>query len=271
MCGERRRSALQGENAGYHSAMPPSAQPANLDDVQPWRQRYRREMNCQIVHDSLHRREGWTRSWLLLIDGAPVGHGSVAVGGPWNGKPAVFEFYVEPQHRPVAFDLFAELLAAGRPSAIESQTNDPLLAMMLHTFCKDVRSERILFPDAATTALSPPGARFRPATAADQPDLEALALDKDAAWVVEVDGSKLAAAGGIMSHYNPPYRDVYMAVAEPFRRRGLGSFLVQELKRVCYRHGHSPAARCRTDNHASRRTLQRAGFLPCGHLLTGLL
>jgi GNAT superfamily N-acetyltransferase len=33
-------------------------------------------------------------------------------------------------------------------------------------------------------------------------------------------------------HYNPPYGDVYMEVAEPFRRRGLGAYLVQELKRI---------------------------------------
>ena len=60
-----------------------------------------------------------------------------------------------------------------------------------------------------------------------------------------------------------------MDVAEPFRRRGFGSFLVQELKRVCYEGGHVPAARCGVDNVASRRTLQKAGFVPCGHILQG--
>jgi RimJ/RimL family protein N-acetyltransferase len=60
-----------------------------------------------------------------------------------------------------------------------------------------------------------------------------------------------------------------MEVGEPFRQRGLGSFLVQELKRVCYEGGHVPAARCNTGNVASRRTLQKAGLVPCGHILTG--
>lgn len=36
-----------------------------------------------------------------------------------------------------------------------------------------------------------------------------------------------------------------LAVAEPFRRRGFGAFLVQELKRVCYEGGYVPAARWR--------------------------
>jgi GNAT superfamily N-acetyltransferase len=60
-----------------------------------------------------------------------------------------------------------------------------------------------------------------------------------------------------------------MDVAEPFRRRGLGSFLVQELKRVCYEGGSVPAARCSPRNIASYLTLQKAGFVPCGNILNG--
>jgi GNAT superfamily N-acetyltransferase len=62
-----------------------------------------------------------------------------------------------------------------------------------------------------------------------------------------------------------------MNVAEPHRRRGLGAFLVQELKRVCYAGGHVPAARCNPGNLASRLTLQKAGFVPCGHVLKGVV
>ena len=60
-----------------------------------------------------------------------------------------------------------------------------------------------------------------------------------------------------------------MEVAEPYRRRGYGSYLVQELKRICYERGKKPAARCNVSNAASRRTLEKAGLLPCGHLLVG--
>ena len=81
--------------------------------------------------------------------------------------------------------------------------------------------------------------------------------------------AKIAATGGILFHYNRPYGDIYMEVAEPFRKRGLGCYLVQELKRVCYEQGSVPAARCSLTNIASRKTLQKAGFVPCGHLLTG--
>jgi GNAT superfamily N-acetyltransferase len=79
----------------------------------------------------------------------------------------------------------------------------------------------------------------------------------------------VAAGGDILFHYNRPYGDIYMKVAEPFRRRGVGTYLVQELKRVCYQGGSVPAARCNPTNIASRQTLQRAGFVPCGHIVKG--
>jgi len=87
-------------------------------------------------------------------------------------------------------------------------------------------------------------------------------------WVVEARGA-VVATGGFLCHYNPPYDDIFMEVAEPERRRGFGSYLVQEVKRVCYEAGKKPAARCNPANIASRLTLQKAGLLPCGRLLAG--
>src|SRR5437016_12582541 len=92
------------------------------EDVLPLRTRYRAEMNCQIVHDSIHRREGWTLSYLLSAGGgAAIGFGSVAIGGPWTGKPTIFEFYLLPEHRASAFAAFDALLAASDARSFEIQ------------------------------------------------------------------------------------------------------------------------------------------------------
>jgi GNAT superfamily N-acetyltransferase len=88
--------------------------------------------------------------------------------------------------------------------------------------------------------------------------------------VLELDG-KVVAQGGLLFHYNRPYGDIYMEVAEAFRQRGLGSYLVQELKRAAYELGAVPCARCNTTNVPSRRTLQKAGFIPFAHMLTGVI
>jgi GNAT superfamily N-acetyltransferase len=246
-----------------------SATPVTVQEILPWRDLYRQEMNCQIVRDSFHARQGWTQEYRLTVDDAAVGYGSVVVGGPWQGQPTVFEFYVLPQHRWRVFDLFETLLAASGAEAIEAQSNDTLLTMMLHTFADNVTAEKILFHDRLTTHLAAGGAQFRAATPEDETRMFAHQVEPVGDWLLELDGA-IAATGGLLFHYNRPYGDLYMEVAEPFRRRGLGAYLVQELKRVCYEMGSVPAARCDLSNIASRQTLQKAGFVPCGHLVRGV-
>jgi RimJ/RimL family protein N-acetyltransferase len=60
-----------------------------------------------------------------------------------------------------------------------------------------------------------------------------------------------------------------MEVKENFRRKGLGSFIIQELKKACYLAGRVPAARCNIRNKASRATLLKAGLKVCGFMLKG--
>jgi GNAT superfamily N-acetyltransferase len=243
-----------------------SANRTTLEEIRGLRDLYRQEMNCQIIHDSIHARPGWTLEYALHAGGTLVGYGSVAVVGPWKDKPSIYEFYVLPYYRSRLFDLFEVFLAAAGVSRIETQSNDALLTVILHLFANDVESESILYHDKLTTALAPAGAFFRQATTADALDISEEQLRSHG--VVEV-GGKIVAKGGILFHYNRPYGDIYMEVAEPFRRRGLGSYLVQELKRVCYEQGNTPSARCNPKNTASRKTLQKAGFVPCGHILVG--
>ena len=42
-----------------------NAEPVELAAILPFREAYRREMDCQIVHDSIHARAGWSREFLL--------------------------------------------------------------------------------------------------------------------------------------------------------------------------------------------------------------
>lgn len=248
-----------------------SVTPIAVEAIEPWREAYRREMNCQIVHDSLHARAGWTQHYLLALDGEAAGYGAVAVGGPWAGKPSIFELFIEPRWRCRAFDLFDALRRASAAVAMDAQTSDALLTVMLHAFATNVVVDRILFHDALQTArTAPPGCVFRSATPDDGEAMRAQRLDMEGEWVVEVDGA-LAGAGGVALHYNEPYADIYMEILPAFRRRGVGAYLTQGLKRACREMGREPCARCRPNNIASRRTLAKAGFAPFGLILTGAL
>src|SRR3954469_7713982 len=247
-----------------------SAAPTTLAQIAPLRELYRAEMNCQIMGDSFHTRPGWTQSYLLLIDNQPAGYGSIAIAGPWKDKPTAFEFFILPEHRLRVFDLFETFLAAANPIAIETQSNGILLHIMLHTYAKNIATEAILFHDRITTTMKQPGVIFRRSMPYDRAQIAAEKLDEGADYVLEQD-NKILATGGLLYHYNPPYGDIFMSVAESHRRSGLGSFIVQELKRTAYELGKIPACRCNIDNIPSRKTLQKAGFVPCGNRISGTL
>ena len=85
-------------------------------------------------------------------------------------------------------------------------------------------------------------------------------------WALDRRG-EIVATGGFALHYNAPYADLYMDVAEPYRGHGLGRYLVQELKRACHEAGRVPAARCHQANAASRATLVAAGMVPCARIV----
>jgi len=238
--------------------------------VRSLRTRYRQEMNCQIVKDSIHTRAGWAMTYALGLEDTLVGFGTVAIGGPWTDKPTILEFYVLPDHRARAFDLFEAFVEASGARLMEIQANDALLAMMLHTYAHEIMSEAILFRDGFTTALPANGAVLQALTSDEEVRASIAGRQGGPEFLLQVDG-KPAGKGGILFHYNPPYGDVYMDIAEAFRGRGFGPYLVQELKRQAYEIGSIPAARCNRDNRASRKTLQRAGFIPYAHILNGAI
>jgi len=207
-------------------------------------------------------------TYVLEVAGVVVGYGSVAISGPWKDKPTVFELYLQPEHRNRAFGLFEALLAASGARFFEVQSNDVLSTTMALTFGRDIDIEKIVFHDKLTTDLPARGATLRCVTSSEEIQNCLDRRQGGGEWLLELDG-KTAGKGGILFHYNRPYGDIYMEVNEPFRRRGLGSYLVQELKRLCYELGAVPCARCNPTNIASRQTLQTAGFVPFAQILIG--
>ena len=240
------------------------ARPAEYRDVEALRGLYRQELNCQIVRDSFLPR-GLADPYLILIEGRVSGYG--AVSNKYD-KGRIVEFYTLPNARGSAAPMFRKLLITSQATHIEAQTNNPLMLLMLFDFAKDITAENVLFHDAFSSHLACPNSLFRHVTPEDAGKIFPHQHQPVGEWIIE-SGAAIVASGGFLCHYNPPYGDIYMEVAEPARMQGFGSYLVQELKRVCYEAGKKPAARCNPDNLGSRRTLEKAGLLPCGRLLAG--
>lgn len=196
--------------------------------------------------------------WIVLREGS-----AVAYGGVWNRHfpDRLMEFYAVPGSSVEPIHGLRELVAASGATHIEAQTNIPGMLRLLHACATDVTEENVLFQEGGHTDLACRGATFR---RRGQGDDDA----PDGEWVVSLGGTAVA-AGGVLTHYNRPYGDVYIEVREDFRGRGIGSWMVQELRRVARAAGYVPAARCDPENEASRRTLERGGLVVCGSLLAG--
>jgi GNAT superfamily N-acetyltransferase len=242
--------------------------PVSLETILPLRELYRREMNCQIIHDSLPRR-GFGNMFQIRESGQLAGYGFV-MGYSDEPKDMIREFYVLPSYRGTAQRLFRHLITASQARRILTQSNDFLLTMMRYDCATEITSDTILFHDAMTSHLSLHGVVFRPVGPDDEGRIFEHAVEPPGDWALEREGM-IVATGGILTHYNPPYGDLYMEVDPAHRRQGLGSFLIQELKRTAYATGRAPAARCNVANTASRATLQKAGLLPCARLLSGVI
>ncbi|HEV2380069.1 MAG TPA: GNAT family N-acetyltransferase [Terriglobia bacterium] len=244
--------------------MTPAALKTELKNIRALRALFLQETNFQVRYDACHGR-GWTDSYLLMLDNLAVGYGSVK-GQEIEARDTVFEYFVVPPFRRRSSELFRLLLVASGAQYIECQSNDLLLSPMLYEFCPSVSADVVLFEDHAATEHIVPGAVVRRRRSDDK--IFEHKAEPVGDYVVELDGA-VAATGGFLLHYNPPFADLYMEVREDCRRRGIGSFLLQEVKKQCYLAGRVPAARCDIRNAASRGALLKAGLTVCGFMLLG--
>lgn len=240
------------------------AQKVDLEAILPLRTLFLEEAHHQVRYNARHER-GWSDSYLLGIDGANVGYGSI-MGREIKDRDTVFEFFVIPSFRSHASSLFAQLIAAAKPVFIECQSNEPLLAAMLFEFGRNIAADDILFEEHFCPDLAAPGVHVR--RRQDNDEIFTHHIEPVGDYVAEMDG-EIVATGGFMLHYNHPFADLYMEVREDRRRRGIGSFLLQEVKRECYLAGRVPAARTGIANYGSRACLRKAGLRTSGFLLKG--
>ena len=237
-----------------------------LSEILPLRHLFLQENNIQIRYYACHERN-WTHSYILKIDDQKIGYGSVKGKDDYlKDRDAIFEFYIIPPFRKHANKLFSELIKSSNAKYIECQSNQTLLPELFYEFSENINTETILFADHISTnhKISDVIFRIRKTgeiiTGKKESDMGAYVLEKE---------NEIIATSGFLTHYNFPFADLYMEVKESYRGKGVGSFILQEIKRECYLVGHVPAARCNTKNEASKGALLKAGFRICGYMLIG--
>lgn len=229
-------------------------------EIQELRRLLLAEMPFQFVYDKCHG-AGWADAYLFTVAGLPAGHGALWGKDDRENRDTVFEFYLLKPFRHLADKIFPEFLKESQALFFNCQSNDAFLVNLLFEYAKDINAEAILFEDCFQTAFKVDGTIFRKSEIQD---------NTDSGYVLEQHG-EVVASGGYVWSYNFPYIDIYYEVKAGHRRKGLGSFITQELKKEAYRLNRIPSARCNINNKASKATLLKAGMRVCGHMLFGRL
>ncbi len=238
-----------------------------LSEILVFRQLYLQEHNCQIRYNACHERN-WTDSYLLMVDDSPVGYASMKGLDDLKDRDTVFESFLLPGFRRYSLPLFGKFLALSGATFFECQTNDHFTTSLFYEFAEKIHSDVILFAADRVEHRTVPNAIFRKRLPTDVTYHEKK--QDNGEYIIAVNG-EIVATGGFLLHYNRPFADLYMDVREDARRRGYGSFMIQELIKVCYEAGRVPAARCNRNNRASRATLVKGGLKVCGFMLTGVV
>lgn len=227
------------------------------------RQLFLEENNFQFIHNKCHE-YGWADSYIFTCKEQKAGYAAVWGRERRSDRDTLFEFYLLPAYRQYAASFFTALHQMTGITWMECQSNDSFALSLLFMHTKEIGAEAILFKENYTSNIVIPGLLFRERNEEDE------CSNDDGEYVLEYEGT-IAGTGGLMLNYNRPYADIYMAIREPYRRRGFGAYLVQELKKEAYRISRVPAARCNINNAISRATLEKAGFIVCGFLLYGTI
>ena len=227
----------------------------SLHEILPLRNLFLQENNFQIRFNARHER-GMSDSYLITRNEEKIGYGSIIGKEGVNDRDAIFEFYITPSYKNLAHYAFEELIQASKAPYIMCQSNDLLLLSLLFQYGQNINADTVLLADNLESFLYIENTIFRKRD------------DNDGDYVLEFDG-EIVASGGFLLHYNMPFADIHMEVREDHRRKGFGSFLIQEIKKQCYLSGRVPAARTDLNNIASRAALIKAGFKVAGFMLLG--
>ncbi len=238
-----------------------------LPQILPYRDLYLQAMNRQIRYNATHER-GRSSLYSFVMDEIPIGYAAIKGKNEPTDRDCIFEFFLLPAHRKWASLAFQQLILLTQATYIECQSNDGFITPLLYEFAEQIRTEVILFEDHHVTDLKIPDVTFRPYNDDDkvfEHQSEPLG-DYVLVW-----NNSVVATGGFLLHYNRPFADLYMEVQAEHRGKGLGSYLLQEVKKACYLAGRVPAARCDLKNKASRGCLEKAGMGVCGFVLEGVV
>ena len=198
-----------------------------------------------------------------------------------DSSNALLRFYLREEYQTQAQEIFQSIISTYELQYAITSTIEPLYCALCLDFQKSITPHSYLFRDqkrikAPIDLLT---SSFRKAKRSDfatlvrfyQENTEGPGewiepflhehLEREELFACSSQHTLIATGECIPSQRQPPYADVGMVVAQSYRGRGLGSSVLLHLKEHCYEMGWKPICSCTVDNLASKKAIERAGFL----------
>lgn len=193
----------------------------------------------------------------------------------------LLRFHLQENYQQRAQEIFSWIISTYKIQRAIASTIEPLYFSLCLDFQKRMSLHSYLFRDHKRIALSSnlEKGTFRKAEKKDWDDIMLFyqantegpgdwiegflhkRLDREELFVL-YDQQMLVATGEcIPSQQQQPYADLGMVVARSYRGRGLGSFMLSQLKMYCYEMGWTPICSCDAHNYASKKAIEKAGFI----------
>lgn len=225
--------------------------------------RYPQELHCEwIVAKGI--------SYSIESEGEEVGYFIC------SEERQLIEFYLIDAILNRKEEIFGRVLKEFQIKSAFCKSFDDVLMCCCHAFCQSCEVEGYLFRFYNNEIAVPlqDGITVRKAKEMDIPML--LTHDSDLyespeelnytvsnrmILMYEKDGILLGCGYLIRILPDKEFFDVGMWVNPAFRNQGYATMIISHLKDTCLKAGYTPVAGCAADNVASRRTLERCGFI----------
>lgn len=245
---------------------------SSIDELQELREEYGKRL--PFAQDLNIEENIWdSKYYKIEYDSRTVGYAII------DTKQTLWEFYLEEKVHMHSQDIFQYLIDMKYIEAAECKTYDYLLMSLCHDFQRASEGSAYLFRDYSEIGY--PDNRFADITIrlADMEDYDKLEvlnqMDEDVEFfydlkkeinnqevLVFLKENYLLGAGTFKKIWkDQSYRDIGMVVAKEHRKKGLGTFILIQLKEYCDRHDLASVCGCWYYNYASKRTLEKAGFI----------
>ncbi|MCM1992843.1 GNAT family N-acetyltransferase [Oceanirhabdus seepicola] len=218
---------------------------------------------------------GTSQCYQIIYDKKLVGHFFV------DKDKTLVQFYVSKEYYTNAPEIFIYIIKSNKvKDAAVSTKESEYLALCLDNQ-KSVEVDTYLFVDNQKISHELNSFRNTTFRLANKGDINIIKNKCDAAYdgyyedLIENDnlfvlyeGSSLLGIGEFrIIKSNLQYGDIGVVVAEEYHRRGIGTYIINQLKEHCYNKGLEPLACCNVRNMASKSTLEKAGFITNNRVL----